>query len=277
MAQSSMRASRAGRGDGAWCLRSWPVAGPCLRRADVGRRLPLPEQHNGDQSQQPFKRYENKGDAGAAAGKDDLDSHEPEENGCDDPRPAAAPAYWPMPSAPSCPATPWRPPRQQHGPADLSSADGRGLWPAGLRPIIVDLTPGGGADTMAGIHARGTTSGSRPGSGRAGGLTGPLDDQLITRLLYQRIIVLGTEVDDRVANRLCAQLLLLSAEDRAPTSASTSTARRLGDCRVGDLRHHAADPQRRRDARAGLRREHGAVPAAAGAKGKRCACRTRGS
>jgi ATP-dependent Clp protease, protease subunit len=42
---------------------------------------------------------------------------------------------------------------------------------------------------------------------------GTLDDQLVTRLLYQRIIVLGTEVDDRVANRLCAQLLLLSAED----------------------------------------------------------------
>jgi ATP-dependent Clp protease protease subunit len=44
-------------------------------------------------------------------------------------------------------------------------------------------------------------------------LTGTLDEQLATRLLYQRIIVLGTEVDDRVANRLCAQLLLLSAED----------------------------------------------------------------
>jgi ATP-dependent Clp protease, protease subunit len=42
---------------------------------------------------------------------------------------------------------------------------------------------------------------------------GSLDDQLISRLLYHRIIVLGTEVDDRVANRLCAQLLLLSAED----------------------------------------------------------------
>src|SRR5882762_4470534 len=42
---------------------------------------------------------------------------------------------------------------------------------------------------------------------------GTLDDQLTTRLLYQRIIVLGTEVDDRVANRLCGQLLLLSAED----------------------------------------------------------------
>src|SRR5277367_25904 len=44
-------------------------------------------------------------------------------------------------------------------------------------------------------------------------IMGALDDQLISRLLYQRIIVLGSEVDDRVANRLCAQLLLLSAED----------------------------------------------------------------
>jgi ATP-dependent Clp protease protease subunit len=42
---------------------------------------------------------------------------------------------------------------------------------------------------------------------------GTLDEQLISRLLYHRIVVLGTEVDDRVANRLCAQLLLLSAED----------------------------------------------------------------
>jgi ATP-dependent Clp protease, protease subunit len=40
-----------------------------------------------------------------------------------------------------------------------------------------------------------------------------LDDQLATRLLFQRIVVLGTEVNDAVANRLCAQLLLLSAED----------------------------------------------------------------
>src|ERR1022692_3836905 len=44
-------------------------------------------------------------------------------------------------------------------------------------------------------------------------IAGTLDEQLSVRLLYQRIIVLGTEVDDRVANRLCAQLLLLSAED----------------------------------------------------------------
>jgi ATP-dependent Clp protease protease subunit len=43
--------------------------------------------------------------------------------------------------------------------------------------------------------------------------TGTLDEQLTTRLLRQRIIVLGSEVEDRIANRLCAQLLLLSAED----------------------------------------------------------------
>jgi ATP-dependent Clp protease protease subunit len=42
---------------------------------------------------------------------------------------------------------------------------------------------------------------------------GSLDDQLNARLLYHRIVVLGSEVDDRVANRICAQLLLLSAED----------------------------------------------------------------
>lgn len=43
--------------------------------------------------------------------------------------------------------------------------------------------------------------------------TGSLDDQLAARLLHQRIIVLGSEVEDGVANRLCAELLLLSAED----------------------------------------------------------------
>ncbi|RXR26810.1 ATP-dependent Clp protease proteolytic subunit [Oerskovia turbata] len=43
--------------------------------------------------------------------------------------------------------------------------------------------------------------------------TTPFDDQLASRLLHQRIVVLGTAVDDAVANRVCAQLLLLSAED----------------------------------------------------------------
>jgi ATP-dependent Clp protease protease subunit len=42
---------------------------------------------------------------------------------------------------------------------------------------------------------------------------GSIDDQVAARLLHQRIIVLGTEVDDPIANRLCGQLLLLAAED----------------------------------------------------------------
>ena len=44
--------------------------------------------------------------------------------------------------------------------------------------------------------------------------SGPFDDQLSARLLHQRIVVLGQEVDDPIANRICAQLLLLSAEDQ---------------------------------------------------------------
>jgi ATP-dependent Clp protease, protease subunit len=40
-----------------------------------------------------------------------------------------------------------------------------------------------------------------------------LDDQLTDRLLHERIIVLGADVEDQIANRICAQLLLLSAED----------------------------------------------------------------
>ncbi|GAB2597046.1 ATP-dependent Clp protease proteolytic subunit [Streptomyces capparidis] len=39
------------------------------------------------------------------------------------------------------------------------------------------------------------------------------DDHLAAQLLAQRIVVLGTQVDDVSANRVCAQLLLLSAED----------------------------------------------------------------
>jgi ATP-dependent Clp protease protease subunit len=38
-------------------------------------------------------------------------------------------------------------------------------------------------------------------------------DSLFDRLLGQRIVVLGQEVDDEIANRICAQMLLLAAED----------------------------------------------------------------
>ena len=40
-----------------------------------------------------------------------------------------------------------------------------------------------------------------------------MDDQIYTRLLQNRIIFLTGEVRDQMANMVCAQLLLLSAED----------------------------------------------------------------
>ncbi|AKK06744.1 ATP-dependent Clp protease proteolytic subunit ClpP [Corynebacterium mustelae] len=40
-----------------------------------------------------------------------------------------------------------------------------------------------------------------------------LSDSVYERLLRERIIFLGTAVDDEIANKLCAQILLLSAED----------------------------------------------------------------
>jgi len=40
-----------------------------------------------------------------------------------------------------------------------------------------------------------------------------MNPDLSARLLDQRIIVLGQEVDEPIANQICAQLLLLSAED----------------------------------------------------------------
>ena len=52
----------------------------------------------------------------------------------------------------------------------------------------------------------------------------PFGDQLFQRLLRHRIIFLGQQVDDDIANRICAELVLL-AEDR-------SEERRVGkECR----------------------------------------------
>jgi ATP-dependent Clp protease protease subunit len=41
----------------------------------------------------------------------------------------------------------------------------------------------------------------------------PMSDQLFQRLLRHRIIFLGQQVDDDLANRICAELVLLAAED----------------------------------------------------------------
>ena len=50
---------------------------------------------------------------------------------------------------------------------------------------------------------------------RMANLDGPLglNDQVFNRLLRNRIVFLGSMVDDDIANTLCAQLLLLNAED----------------------------------------------------------------
>lgn len=45
---------------------------------------------------------------------------------------------------------------------------------------------------------------------RAGGT---FDDQLAARLLRSRIVLLGSQVDEASANRVCAQILLLADED----------------------------------------------------------------
>ncbi len=45
------------------------------------------------------------------------------------------------------------------------------------------------------------------------GMPGGLDDHIYNRLLKERIIFLGSEVRDENANAICAQMLLLAAED----------------------------------------------------------------
>ena len=57
-------------------------------------------------------------------------------------------------------------------------------------------------DTPQVTHMRRGTNGSMT-----------LSDSVYERLLQQRIIVLGQQVDDDIANRICAQMLLLAAED----------------------------------------------------------------
>ncbi len=53
------------------------------------------------------------------------------------------------------------------------------------------------------------------GPGRLGSAAGAMghDDSVYKRLLDERIIFLGSQVEDSVANLICAQMLLLAAED----------------------------------------------------------------
>ena len=50
-----------------------------------------------------------------------------------------------------------------------------------------------------------------------------MNDHVFERLLRERIIFLGSQVDDEIANKLCAQILLLAAEDPNKDISCTST------------------------------------------------------
>jgi ATP-dependent Clp protease protease subunit len=65
---------------------------------------------------------------------------------------------------------------------------------------------------MTQLHVPPTLAKIPPALAR-GDLSGSIDDRVFDRLLQERIIFLGSEVTDQVANRICAQLLLLAAED----------------------------------------------------------------
>jgi ATP-dependent Clp protease protease subunit len=57
------------------------------------------------------------------------------------------------------------------------------------------------------------SAGRLPAMRRGAPASMTLSDSVYERLLQQRIIVLGQQVDDDIANRIAAQMLLLSAED----------------------------------------------------------------
>lgn len=58
---------------------------------------------------------------------------------------------------------------------------------------------------------------------------------IYSRLLKDRIIFLGEEVNETTASLVVAQLLFLESEDRARTSIFTSIPGRNGDCGHGHL------------------------------------------
>lgn len=62
------------------------------------------------------------------------------------------------------------------------------------------------------MHPVAMTSADAPQFRGAAGPTG-LQDAIYERLLRERIIFLGSEVDDDISNQLCAQMLLLAADD----------------------------------------------------------------
>ena len=66
---------------------------------------------------------------------------------------------------------------------------------------------------MSGVHVPVADGFDVWGRGPQPGGTPGFDDSVFQRLLRERIIFLGSVVEDSMANAICAQMLLLSAED----------------------------------------------------------------
>jgi ATP-dependent Clp protease protease subunit len=81
-------------------------------------------------------------------------------------------------------------------------------WPAAGAPVV-GLAP----VIRAGLRPTPDVSSVRAAAEPVVGGSAGLDEQVYSRLLRDRIVFLGSEVNDAVANALCAQLLLLNAED----------------------------------------------------------------
>ena len=99
------------------------------------------------------------------------------------------------------------------GMADLSGAARLSPSPPAGRHLL-SANSGGSPVELSALRARvaPVTQTSSPQLAGGAGMN-VLDDHIYQRLLRERIVFLGSEVRDQNANAICAQLLLLSAED----------------------------------------------------------------
>ena len=89
---------------------------------------------------------------------------------------------------------------------------------------------------------------------------------IYSRLLKDRIIFLGTQVNDEVANSIVAQMLFLQSDDpKADIHLYVNQSRRQRQRRPGDLRHDAVHHLRRGD----LLRRSGGLDGRRAAHGRR--------
>ena len=109
-------------------------------------------------------------------------------------------------------------------------------------------------------------------------VAGPFDNQLATRLMHQRIVVLGQEVDEEIANRICAELLLLSVEDqRRDISLYINSPGGSVSAGLAIYDTMRLIPNDVSTLAMGIAASMGQFLLSAGARGKRFACHTRGS